>query len=419
MVRRRKFKSKKDDSLDPLVMIVTDAVESSAEAADEAGADIRQIINGRAGLGVIFTAAMDAVADTEPGNIGPSVFDAAVRAAEGAVDSSAIPPCYDRVRLAVQSIPDRLVRAAGQWAAADLFSRMSDQSKSDDGGRLLGRMRVAAVQAAKTRLKRDDAVTVVQAAAADIQEIASAASDDISKMVMIGVPVHAATVAVFEVGIRGIPPDDLADAIEETCNDLPEMARRHDDLIISLVTALAIVISDDAAYRQKYHTAVRGARKVCQDEAADRIVDEIVGNTFQSVYMALVSGAYANSDGSAFESGYDEALAVACGVDLDRNRRRMASIMESGNLPPGVDEEAYLNLQQNLVSMMGGLLIYELDPVRRKMFMNAMDVDYKEAVSSGQINGIIALYDMAYRAAYKGAGAVVGEKSGGKHTGLQ
>lgn len=64
-------------------------------------------------------------------------------------------------------------------------------------------------------------------------------------------------------------------------------------------------------------------------------------------------------------------------------------------------------------------MIYELDPAQWKMFMNAMDVDYKEAVSSGQINGIIALYDMAYRAAYKGAGAVVGEKSGGKHTGLQ
>lgn len=113
MVRRRKFKSKKDDSLYPLAMIVTDAVESSAEAADEAGADIRQIINGRAGLGVIFTAAMDAVADTEPGNIGPSVFDAAMRAAEGAVASSTIPPCYNRVRLSVQSIPDRLVRVAG------------------------------------------------------------------------------------------------------------------------------------------------------------------------------------------------------------------------------------------------------------------------------------------------------------------
>ena len=418
MAHPRKLKSKKDDSLYPLDMIVTDAVESASEAADEAGADIHLIINKRAGLGAVFTAAMDAVADTEPGNIGPSVFDAAVRAAEGAVASSTIPSCYDRVRLSVQSIPDRLVRAAGQWAAADLFASMSGQSKSDDGGRLLGRMRVAAVKAAKTRLKQDDAVTVVQAAVADVQEIASAASDDISNMVMIGVPVHAATVAVFEVAIRGVPPDDLVDAIEEACNDLPEMARRHDDLIIALVTALAIVIADDAAYRQKYHTAVRGAKKACQDEAADRIVDEIVGNTFQSVYMALVSSAYANSDGSAFESGYDDVLAVACGIDLDRSRRKMASMMESGNLP-GVDEEAYLNLQQNLVSMMGGLLIYELDPPRRKTYMNAMDVDYKKAVSSGQINGIIALYDMAYRAAYKGAGTVVGEKSRGKNTGPQ
>ena len=419
MARRRKFQSKKDGPPDPLAMIIADAVDSAAEAADEAGADIRRIINGKSGLGAVFTAAMDAVADTEPGNMGRSVFDAAMRAAVGAVDSSAISSGYDRVRLSVQSIPDRLVRAAGQWAASDLFADISIQDKSGDGGRLLDRMKVAAVQAAKTRLEQEDAATTVQAAAADTQVIANIASGSTSQMVMIGAPVHAAAVAVFEVAIRGVPPDDLADAIKEVCNDMPEMARRHDDLIVNLVAALSIVIAGDTIYRRKYQTAVRGAEKISRNEAADRIVDEIVGNTFAAVYMALVSSAYANSDRSAFESCHDEALAAACGVDMDHNRRMVAGVMAASGISPGGNEEAYLDLQQNLAEIMGGLLSDEGDPARRKMFMNAMDVDYKAAVSSGQIDGIISLYDMAYRAGYEGAGAVVGEKSRGARTGPQ
>ena len=443
MARRRKFQSKKDGPPDPFAMIIADAVESAAEAADEAGADIRRIINGKSGLGAVFTAAMDAVADTEPGNMGRSVFDAAMRAAAGAVDSSAISSGYDRVRLSVQSIPDRLVRAAGQWAASDLFADISIQDKSGDGGRLLDRMKVAAVQAAKTRLEQDDAATTVQAAAADTQVIANIASGSTSQMVMIGAPVHAAAVAVFEVAIRGVPPDDLADAIKEVCNDLPEMARRHDDLIVNLVAALSIVIAGDTIYRRKYQTAVRGAEKISRNEAADRIVDEIVGNTFEAVYMALVSSAYANSDRSAFESCHDEALAAACGVDIDHNKQRLnmltadlqlaaacgvdmdhnqrmvAGMMAASGISPGGNEEAYPDLQQNLAEIMGVLLSDEEDPARRKMFMNAMDVDYKAAVSSGQIDGIISLYDMAYRAGYEGAGAVVGEKSIAARTGPQ
>ena len=95
---------------------------------------------------------MEAVADTEPGNIGLSVFDAAMRAARGAVIDSAIPSCYDRVRLSVESIPDRLVRVAARQAASDLYARMPVRDRSAGGGRLLGRMKTAAVRAAKARL---------------------------------------------------------------------------------------------------------------------------------------------------------------------------------------------------------------------------------------------------------------------------
>ena len=172
----------------------------------------------------------------------------------------------------------------------------------------------------------------VRTAAADAREIAGLASETTSRMVLLGAPVHAAAVAVFEVAIRGVSPYDLADAVEEACNDLPEMARRHDALVVGLVGALSTMIAADAAYRQKYQTAVRGAEKLSRNEAADRIVDEITGNTFEAVYTALVASAYANSDGSAFESGYDEALTAACGVDPNR-ARWMSGVAPGGPSP--------------------------------------------------------------------------------------
>ena len=415
MTGRRRRQPKEGDPPDPLAMTIADAVKTAAEAADEAGVDVRRIISGRSGLGAVFAAAMEAVANTEPGDIGLSVFDAAVRAAGGSVAGSAIPPCYDRVRLTIESVPDRLVWVAARQAASDLFAGMPVQDRSAGGGRLLGRMRTAAVRAAKARLGRDD-WTAVRAAAADAREIASIASEETSRMVLLGAPVHAAAVAVFEVAIRGVPPDGLADAVEEACNDLPEVARRHDDLVVGLVGALSAMFAADATRRRKYQTAVRRAEEISRNEAADRIVDEITGNTFEAIYMALVASAYANSDGSAFKSGYEEALAAACGVDP--NSVRWMGGMAPGGPPPEVDGEEmsgefYLELQQRLTGAMEWMLGYGEDPARRKRFITAMEVDYKAAASSGRMIGIISLYEMAYRAGYEGAVGAAGGKSGG------
>lgn len=418
MARRRKFKSKKDSPYNPLVIVIASAVGSAAEAAGEAGADIRRVINGRSGLGAVFTAAMDAVADTEPGNIDSNVFDAAMKAAAGAIPVSAISSGCDRVRRSVQSTPDHLVQVAARLAALDLFTKMLVQGKIDGGESLRDSMKTAAVQAAKTRLEYDDAVTAVRAAAANTQEISDIALHKTSVMVMIGVPVLAATVAVFEVAVRGVPPDRLGKVIENTCKDLPDVACQHDDIIVALVTALSMMILADAAYRQKYQTAVQGVVKMAQDEAADRIVDEIVGNTFEAVYMALISGAYANSDGSVFKYHYDEALAAVCGVNAGRSRQKKSMIV-SGGSPPGVNKKAFLDLQHSLADIVGGTSIFEMDTVQRKVFMNAKGVDYKDAVSSGHLDGIITLYDMAYHAGYKGASTVVDEKVGGEMTGPQ
>ena len=77
---------------------------------------------------------------------------------------------------------------------------------------------------------------------------------------------HAATAAVFEVAIRGVPPGRLADAVEKACGDLPGTARRHDDLVTGFVRALSGMIANDAAYRRKYQTAARGAEKMARNE---------------------------------------------------------------------------------------------------------------------------------------------------------
>ena len=412
MTRRGMAQPKEEGPPDPLAAIVFDAVESATEAADEAGADIRQIINGEEGLGAVFAAALDAVADTEPRNIGMSVFDAAMRAAMDAVSGSTIPSVYDRVRISVESIPDRLVRAAGQRAASDLFADMAMQDRSVDGERLQDSMRAAAVQAAKTRLERDDATETVQAAAADVRDMAGADYENISRSVMIGAPVHAATVAVFEVAVRGVLPDDLDYAVEEACNDLPEMARRHGDLIVTLVGALSIIIADETEYTQRYQDAVRSAEEISRNEAVDRIAEEISGSTFESVYTALVASAYANSDGSAFESGYEETLAAAFGTDFDRGQQEAADWIASAGPLPGMDTENP-DLQMRLTNTIKMLLDYTGDPGRQRLFINAMEADYRAAASSGQIDGLISLYDMAYRAGYEAAGIAAGEKSTG------
>lgn len=50
MTRRRRIHPKEDGPPDTIDVIITDAVESAAEAADEASADIREIVHGSLGL---------------------------------------------------------------------------------------------------------------------------------------------------------------------------------------------------------------------------------------------------------------------------------------------------------------------------------------------------------------------------------
>lgn len=401
------------DEHDTLRDILSDAVEAASEAADDAGLVAYHVVPGRSGLGAVFAAAKAAVGGTEPGNVGPGVFDAALRAAEGAVADSSIPVGYDRMRGAIASIPDHLVRVAARHAAGNRLAGMPAKARTGGGGRLLGRMRTAAIRAAKTRLGRDDGMAAVRAATEEARAIAEGTIQMTSEIVVLGAPVHAATAAVFGAAIRGIPPGGLADAVEDTCRDLPEMARRHDDTIVSFVTALSEMIAADAAYRRKYQTAVRGAEDLSKREAADQILNMITGNTFEAVYMVLVAGAYATDDGFAFESGYKEALAAACGVDPGRMAPAAVSGGPSHDIPEGIPEEVVREMTQRLSGALQLVLGSEEDAARQSMFRDALEVDYKAAASGRWMGGIISLYGMAYRAGYEGAGLAAARKSGG------
>ena len=406
----------KDGSFqDTLTLTIADAVEAAAEAADDAGVATYQTVPGKSGLRVVFMAAREAVAETEPGNIGSSVFDTALRAAVGAVTDSSIPSNYDRMRRAVMSIPDRLVRMAARQAANDLFAKMPAKAGKAGDGRLLRRMRAAAVRAAKVRLGRDDGIAAVRAATDGARDIADRTVQMTSEIVLIGAPVHAATAAVFGVAIQGVQPASLAEAIREACEDLPEVARRHDDLVVGFVAALSAMIAADAEYRRKYQTAVRGAEKLSLNEAADQIVNMITGNTFEAVYMALVAGAYATSDGSAFESGYGGALAGACGVNPRQSRQAWMGGIPDG-IPPdvedGIPEEVFQEMHQRLSGTMEWLFASEAELARQRRFRDALNVDYKAAASGRRMGGIVYLYEVAYRAGYEGARATAAKEPG-------
>lgn len=405
---------------DPLALTIADAVKAASDAADEAGLAAPHTVSGRSGIGAVFAAAMAAVAETEPGNIGPSVFDAALRAARGALADSSIPSNYDRIRRAVTSIPDRLVWAAARRAAVDRFARMPAGARTAGDARLLSRMRTAAVRAAKSHLGRDGHLPAVRAAAQGAREIADGAARITSEIVLVGAPVYAATTAVFEVAIRGVPPGKLADAVEEAYRDLPEMACRHDDMVVSFVAALSEMIAADAAYRRKYQTAVRGAEELARNEAAGQIVNMITDNAFEVVYMALVASAYATTSESYFGSGYQNALAEACGIDPRRYRLAGTGGIAEGAFPGAMDDipedvpvEVAQELYQRLSGAMDRLMASEEEFARQRMFRNALDIDYEAAASLDSMGGIISLYETAYRAGYEGAGRIAAKGTGG------
>ena len=412
----RRPRPKDGNQYDPLTLTLTDAVEAASEAADEASLVALGTISGRSGIGTVFEAAMAAVAGTKPGKIGPGVFDAALRAANDALADSSIPANYDRVRRAVTTIPDRLVRVAARQAAADLFAGMPAKDRAAGGGRLLDRMRTAAIRAARTRLERDEYIPAVRAAAEGARGIADGATRMTSDIITAGAPVHAATAAVFGVAIRGVPPGRLADAVEKACRDLPGTARRHDDLVTGFVRALSGMIAADAAYRRKYQTAARGAEKMARNEAATQMVNMIIEGAFEAVYMALVVGAYATSEESYFGPDYGSALAGACGLDP----RRYQPVGPGGapdaikDIPDDIPVEVLQELHQKLSATMAWVTGSEEDLARQRMFRSAQEVDYKRAASLPVMQGIISLYGAAYQEGYGGAASAASGKRGGR-----
>ena len=404
----RRRRSKAGGTSAAFTLTIADAVDAASRASSEASVIAYGTVTGKSGLPAVFAAAREAVADVEPGDIGLSVFDEAMISATEALDDSIIPINYDQIRRAVASIPDRIVWMAARQAAGDLFHR-TPGAEASGGGHLLDTMRAAAVKAAEDHLKREEYAPLLRAADEGSREIAENAVLTATEAIRTGAPTHAATAAVFGVAIRDVPPGELAGAVEEACEDLPEVARRHDDLVVGLVSALSTMILADAISRRKYQTATRGAEKLSRDGAADRIVDTIVGSAFEAVYMALAASAYATSDGSAFESGYEDALAVVCGV-----KRPKARLFKTGGMPDNISadlmidvpEEALRELYQRLSDTMELMLSSAASPEQQKMFLNASGVDYKDAASSRQMKGIISLYEEAYGAGYRSAGAV-------------
>ena len=393
---------------------LTDAVASATEVAAEAELASDGVVSGRGGLRDVFAASMKAVADTEPGDMNRNAFDAALDAAGKALDDSVIPSAYELMSKIIASLPDRAVRMAARQAAGDAFYRMPAGARTAGGDSLLSAMREAAADASKTRLGKADGERAVRNAGKASEGLADFVHGMVADAVSTGVSVHAATVAMFEVGIRGTAPGILADAVEETCRDLPESARRHDDILVSMVVALSSVVSVEAAGRRGYQTAVRAAERTCRNAAADRILETICGKTFETVYGALAACAYA-SNGRVFESGYEDALATVCGVepgenpadmpaglspeDMDKLLRTVApNIM--GQIPKPVLQQVYQNMSADML-----LPGFEQGDEER-LLTEAMSVDYKEAAADPALADIISLYKMAYGAGYEGAGVV-------------
>ncbi|MCE2509093.1 MAG: hypothetical protein J4G04_07360 [Nitrosopumilaceae archaeon] len=409
----RRRRSKAGGTSGAFALTIADAVDAATRASSEASMAAYSTVTKKPGLPAVFAAARAAVADVEPGNIGLSVFDEAMISATAALADSIIPVNYDRIRGAVASIPDRIVWMAARQAAGDLFHRMPG-AEASGGRRLLDRMRAAAVKAAEDHLKREECIPMLRAADEESRGIAENAALTAAETIRTGVPTHAATAAVFGVAIRDVPPGELADAVEEACENLPEVARRHDALVVGLVSAISTMILADAISRRKYQTATRGAENLSLDEAATQIINTVTGSAFEAVYMALAASAYATSDGSAFESVYEDALAAACEV-----KRPKARLSKTGGMPDNIPtdlmgdmpKEAFRELYQQLSNAMELMLSSEADLERQRRFLNASEVDYKDAASSSQMRGIISLYEESYRAGYKGAGAA--EATGG------
>ena len=405
--------TKKDISHNALALTINDAVTAANNVTSDMELTVHRMVSRRPYIPVIFKASQDAVAKAKPGKINPRVFNTALGAANAAMDDSTILFTYDKMHKIIMSVPDHLVSVAAKHAANDLFTSMTVETTTSDGRRLLEDMKDAAIKAARAHLRRDECMPTLQAATRSTDDMAKSTVLMTAEIVQTGVSAYAATSAVFGAAIRKVPSGRLTRVIEEACTDLPKLARRY-GIIVGMVAELSTMIYNDARYRRKYQTAIRGAEKLSKEDVAVQVAKMITGNTFGAVYGALIIGVYAISDRSTFESGYKEALAAACGVksfnmpqatmmDIDND-----STANLEDIPPEVLQELYQRLSNKMASVLGS----EKDPASRRLYMNASDVDYKAEASRDWSNGIVSLYKMAYRAAYKGAGAAAGKSNG-------
>lgn len=391
---------------------VADAVEIALDMTGEVKAPARAILsNRRSGVRTVFSASRKAVAGAKPGNVDGATLEAALMAAADAIGKSGIPKTYERIHTHVGYVPDSLVRMAALQAAGDAQAGMALGRR---GKGLPDRISNAAVEAAEARTRRGDGVRAAAAASESARRHAEAASTLTSNIVMTMVPFHAAAVAAFEVGIRGATQRNLQDAVRETCSRLPESARHLGESAVSITTALSEFILRAAANRRLHSTAMRSVEEACVDETIDRIVGMVDENTFEAVYGALAACAHAASGGRAFESGYEEALAAACGVDTGS---RMGSLPDRlspdaindilKDMPPDmagqVRESDLQAFYQQMHSKMGLLFGSKDDMARRKRLGTALDVDYKKAAADPALAGMISLYKMAYDAGYEAA----------------
>ena len=404
---------KKDRSHNALTLTIKDAVAAANNIASDMESTVHTMASRRPYIPVIFEASQKAVAKAKPGKINPRVFNKALGAANTAMEDSTIILTYDKMHKIIMSVADQLVSVAAKHAANDLFTSMSGETTTSDGRRLLEDMKDTAIEAARAHLRQDECMPALQAAVRGTDDMAKSAILMTAEIVHTGVSAYAATSAVFGAAIRNVPSGRLTRAIEEACVDLPKLARRY-GIIAGMVAELTNMIYDDAIRRQKYQTAIRGAEKLSKEDVVVQVARMITGNTFGAVYGALIIGVYVVSDKTTFESGYKEALAAACGIkSFNMPQATMGGMADDSasnleGIPPEVLQELYQRLSNKMASVLGS----QEDPASRRLYMNASDVDYKAESSRDWSNDIVSLYEMAYRAAYNGAGAAAGKSDG-------
>ena len=392
-----------------LERVLSGAVASAAEVADGVRTVSDGIISGRDGLRTSFEAALKTVSDAKPGDMTRNAFDGALEAAQAALEGSALSSAMERMHRAIADAPHYAVRMAARQAAGDALSKARSVRKGAPDAAT-----EAAVKAAEARVRREDGRLAVGAAATAAGGLADTACGTAAGVVLMGVPVHAAAAAVFEVGIRDTPPGRLADRVREACRDLPESARRHDEMTVAIVVALSTAMAMNAAGRKKYRTAVQAAEKVCRDEAADRILGTMSGLTFEAVYGALIAGACAVSGRRVFDSWYEEALAAAFGMDPPGTRTGASVTVspdEIGRLlravTPDIHGQVSKAVLEDICQEMSVDLEWMLDSGEgendRRRFGDAMATDYAGMSADPAMAGIISLYRMAYDAGYEGA----------------